>query len=74
MSAKPRSLRVGGTAIYVGSNVGPGGAIRSGDRVRIVRIIGTAVRVVPLHAINFRHPRAFAEHGVGVNDAFLIPD
>ncbi len=70
-------LRVGGTATYVGSNVGPGGAIKHGDRVRIVRIIGSAARIVParLPATSKQAMRsAFLESGVGVSDAFLIPD
>lgn len=77
MTAKANALRVGGTAVYVGSDAGPGGIIKRGDRVRVVRIIGTAARVVPagLPATSKKAMRrAFAEHGVGVSDAFLIPE
>lgn len=70
-------LRVGGTATYVGSPAGPGGAIKRGDRVRVVRIIGSAVRVIPA-SIPATSKRAmldaFTRGGVGVSDAFLIPD
>lgn len=72
-----KTLKVGGTATYVGGNVGPGGAIKRGDRVRVVRIIGSAARIVPasLPATSKRAMRAaFLESGVGVSDAFLIPD
>lgn len=77
MTAKAKSLRVGGTAVYIGSNAGPGGMIKRGDRVRVVRLIGTAARVVPagLPATSKKAMRqAFADQGVGVSDAFLIPE
>jgi hypothetical protein len=51
--------------------------IRTGDRVRIVRIIGTAARIIPASAPATSKKAmlaAFARDGVGVDNSFLIPD
>ncbi len=71
-----KKLKVGGIAVYVGSPVGPNGSIRGGDRVRVVRIIGSAVRIIPASApvpTKLAMRDAFAELGVGVDSAFLVP-
>ena len=72
--APTKKLRVGGTAIFVGSNAGP---IRTGDQVRIIRIIGTAARIIPASATATSKQAmraAFERGGIGVNTDFLIPD
>ena len=69
----PAKLRIGGTAIYVGSNAGP---IRTGDRVRVIRIIGTAARIIPATAAASSKKAmlaAFERGGIGVSTDFLIP-
>lgn len=73
----PTKLRVGGTAIYVGSPAGPAGSIRTGDRVRVIRIIGTAARIIPASVPATSKKAmlaAFERGGVGVSTDFLIPD
>lgn len=70
-----KKLQVGGIAVYVGSPVGPSGSIRVGDRVRVIRIIGTAARIIPANAAATSKKamrEAFASDGVGVNVDFLV--
>lgn len=70
----PTKLKIGGTATYVGSNLG---SIRPGDRVRIIRLIGTAARIIPASvAVTSKQAMrtAFARDGWGVDTDFLISD
>ena len=74
MKTPTKKLRVGGTAIYVGSNAG---SIHTGARVRIIGIIGTAARIIPAAAAATSKKAmraAFEQGGIGVNTDFLIPD
>lgn len=68
-------LQVGRVYQYIGSPVGPG-PIKAGDKVRVVRVIGSAVRIIPSF-IKIRRKAdmdaAFSTAGVGVNEDFLIP-
>lgn len=72
-----KKLQIGGTAIYVGTSLGPPVSIRTGDRVRIIRIIGTAARIIPATVPATSKKAmltAFERGGVGVNTDFLIPE
>lgn len=69
------ALKVGGVYLYVGSPVGPG-PIKAGDKVRVVRVIGSAVRIIPSFIKIKRRAdmdAAFLTSGVGVNEDFLVP-